>query len=297
MSRTMLEETKLIRDLKLVRGELAPHERKFCERIIKFIKYILPIEFPAQCERAQGLIFGTQTLTSVIDGKKGYNLLVRDNFLVIVEICNYVSKAKMVVGNLKDNVKALHKVELWKNEFSIKPKLRKVTAGPVSPEALKNTVDKHFKKNSAGLLVVMMDSGGHKDYIPIAKALTERYVNLYILKMILKGQYAFKILRAYQGNISIVNNDKFEKLYRLAKKKGWEHYRRNSQEILNELFEEMSLKKENKNGNERDNRKMERRTEECQNSRRENQVQRVGQPGQGCITDSEEIDYRGVLLV
>lgn len=235
MSSRKTEEGKLIDDMKLHRGGLAVHERKFCERIVKFIQHILPVELSGQCERANGLIFGTQTLTSIVTDRKGYNKVTRDNFLVVAEFCNYVAKAYMVIGDKKNPLKALYKKELWKNEFALTKKLKSINTGPVSPADLVVWVDNYYKKNSAGLVTLMMDSGGHKDYTPVMKLLTTKYDNLYIMKMILVGSYSLRLLRAYRGDVSTMDNYKFPSRYKMVKKKGWE-YARNNPELLSGLF-------------------------------------------------------------
>jgi hypothetical protein len=240
MTTAATEEKELIDKFEFHRGGLAVQERKFCARVIKFIQYILPIELVAQCERAQGLIFGTQTLTSIIVGKKGKGYVTRDNFLAIAEFCNYVTKATMVVGNLVNSSKALRKVKLWENEFSIAKKLKYVTTGPVNPETLKTSVEEHFRKTAATLVVLMMDSGGYKDYSATMRSLTKEYDNLYIIKMVLVGSYSIRILRAYRGNVSTVNNHKFSSRWKTVKRKGWEYARQNQEEVLGGLFEEFT---------------------------------------------------------
>jgi hypothetical protein len=236
------KEGMLIESMELYRGGLAVHERKFCERAAKFIEHVLPAEMVAQCEKANGLIFGTQTLTSIIIERKGYNKVTRDNFIVVEKLCNYVAKAYMVVGNLEKPRKALFKKEQWLNEFSLAKKLKSVVDGPVSPTALKIWIDNYYRRYSNGLVVLMMDSGGHKDYSPVMYELTKRYDNLYIMKMILgPGSYNLRLLRAYRGNLSVMNNRKFPSCYKMAKKKGWE-YTRKHPELLDGLFEDLNPK-------------------------------------------------------
>lgn len=247
MSSCKTEEGELIDGMKFYRGGLAVQERKFCERIVKFIEYILPVELVAQCERANGLIFGTQTLTSLIvdeEGaqrkrrRKGYNKVVRDNFLVVATFCSYVAQADMVIGDIENPIKALFKKKFWENEFSLIKKLKRVTTGPVSPNALKIWVEDYYKRTSAGLVVLMMDSGGHKDYSPVMEELTKKYDNLYIMKMILVGSHSLRLLRAYHGDVSVMNNHKFPSRYKMVKKKGWE-YARNNPDSLDGLFEKL----------------------------------------------------------
>lgn len=233
------KEGELIDSMELYRGGLAVHERKFCERAEKFIEHILPVEMVAQCEKANGLIFGTQTLTSIITDRKGYNKVTRDNYGVVKQLCKYVAKAYMVVGNLENKRKAINKKELWLNEFSLTKKLKSVVDGPVSPDALKAWVNDYYRNNSTGLVVLMMDSGGHKDYTPVVYDLTNQYDDLYIMKMILVGSYSLRLLRAYRGNIGVMNNHKFSSCYRIAKKKGWEYARKNPK-LLDGLFEDLN---------------------------------------------------------
>lgn len=232
-----LEEKEIIRSNKLFRGELAVQERVFCDRVVKFISYILPVEFPAQCEKAFGLVFGTQTLTSIIIGRKGRGFLVRDNFLAVAGFCNYTSETEMIIGDIQNEPKAKCKASMWSSEFSIAKKLKKVSTGPVSPETLKEYVDKHYKKTNKALVVLMMDSGNYKNYSRVMKDLTEKHQNLYIIKMILIGSYCIKILRVFQGRVGTVNNHKFPSRWKLIKKKGWEYGREHSKEILGDLFD------------------------------------------------------------
>lgn len=234
------KEGMLIDSMELHRGGLAVHERRFCERAEKFIEHVLPVEMVAQCEKANGLIFGTQTLTSIIIDRKGHNKVTRDNFLVVDKLCNYVAKAYMVIGNMEKPRKAINKKELWLNEFSLAKKLKSVVDGPVNPDALKIWIDNYYRRNYAGLVVLMMDSGGHKDYSPVMCELTKKYDNLYIMKMILVGSYSLRLLRAYRGNVSVLNNEKFSSLYKMVKKKGWEYARKNP-ELLDGLFENLNI--------------------------------------------------------
>ena len=233
------KEGALIDDMELHRGGLAVHERKFCERAEKFIQYILPVEMVAKCEKAHGLIFGTQTLTSIIIERKGYNKVTRDNFLVVSELCNYVAKAYMIIGNMEKPLKAINKKELWLNEFSLAKKLKSVVDGPVNPTALKDWINGYYRRYSNGLVVLMMDSGGHKYYAPVMLDLTRKYKDLYIMKMILgPGSYNLRLLRAYRGNVSVMNNLKFPNCYKAVKRKGWEYARRNPK-LLDGLFEDL----------------------------------------------------------
>lgn len=229
-----LAERELYERVNFKRGGLAVHERRFCERVAKFIEYVLPVEFPAQSEKACGLIFGTQTLTCVIEGK---DKVVRDNFLVVSRLCDYAFETEMVVGNIKDKEKAANKVKTWTNEFSVAKKLKKVVAGPVSPEDLEDKVDAHFERSARGLVVLIMDSGGFANYSSAFKSLTKKYDNLYIIKMALFHRFDFKILRAYQGDVSTVNNGELESRYKLIKRKGWAWARSNPKEVLGRLLE------------------------------------------------------------
>jgi hypothetical protein len=233
-------EGMLIDSMELHRGSLAVHERKFCERAERFIEHILPIEIVAQCEKANGLIFGTQTLTSIITDRKGYNKVTRDNLKVVDALCKYVAKAYMVIGNMRKPRKAIYKKVLWHNEFSLAKKLKHVVDGPVNPDALRIWIEEYYRRNFAGLVVLMMDSGGHKDYSPVMAELTKKYDNLYIMKMILVGSYSLRLLRAYRGDVSVMNNRKFSNCYKAVKKKGWE-YARKHPELLDGLFEKLNL--------------------------------------------------------
>jgi hypothetical protein len=238
------KEGELIDSMGLHRGGLAVHERKFCERIDRFIEHILPVELVAQCERAHGLIFGTQTLTSIITDRKGYNKVTRDNFLVVSAFCKYITRAYMVIGNLEKPQKAIFKKIQWANEFSLAKKLEQkhIKEGPVSPDALKIWIEKYYRRTSAGLVVLMMDSGGHKDYSPVMADLVKRYDNLYIMKMILgPGCYNIRLLRAYRGDVSIMNNNKFENCYRLVKRKGWEWARKDPKSLAG-LWEAVNIR-------------------------------------------------------
>lgn len=185
----------------------AQHERAFCDELRMFLNYILPLDYPKQFERTHGLAFGTQTLMSYTKTEK----LALDNFAVMHALYDYCREINMVVGNLVDRKKADNKVNDWLHLYDFDKKMTSVEAGPVTPKALEKEVIRHFAvKERNSLLVVIMDSGGYKNYTKILKDLSNQYPNtLYIIKMIKIANF-FKILCARRGELKVVDRSKIK---------------------------------------------------------------------------------------